>query len=590
MDPALILFAIEAAVRLGRKVYDVLVDETHERALPLPLGDLHGDPTEADARIFFAAVENRHLVAPGGPYHGLSAAQRATAYRNLLALEDRLRTTPGLPDDPVRLVTQLHALEQVAAGTGARHPLQRVIGALLEIGIDYFQANPAALGRDSAERRTLTAFIARLDDVDFAEATPEQVVGQLAAAALRTAAEHPALIDDDQRLQALLGGVTRAVVEDVERAQTQGERIRRQDLAKRVGSSVLRGGMAALTGSLDLCLPRDSTATALVRATTAQVLEGIRDREDLFTNDAIALIVQHALRAAGEHAALVADGTPLGDVVARTLSVLDSSPHVLEPATASAIVAAGLGLAAEHAETLLPAGSGRRERVSGAVAAVASGLSDELAGSAAARRLLSRRHLVALTTMALEAVARNPEHLLDGGDDPRRTALAQIIGSVAAAMGDDPARLVTGEGLLAIVRVALRAGVRNRNGLLDLHTVDPRTNPLCRVLAEVAGGVLSADDPRRLLSRDVVLEVARETLEAAAVHAAALGGHPEPVVRETVASAIALAQTALADRVDGTRLPALIRGLLARVLAGTLDQRDAAAMRLAADDLLRIAS
>ncbi len=62
MDPALILFAIEAAVRLGRKVYDVLVDETHERALPLPLGDLHGDPTEADARIFFAAVENRHLA------------------------------------------------------------------------------------------------------------------------------------------------------------------------------------------------------------------------------------------------------------------------------------------------------------------------------------------------------------------------------------------------------------------------------------------------------------------------------------------------------------------------------------------------
>ena len=46
MDPALIIFAIEAGVRLGRELNEVLVDETHERALVLPLGDFQANVRE----------------------------------------------------------------------------------------------------------------------------------------------------------------------------------------------------------------------------------------------------------------------------------------------------------------------------------------------------------------------------------------------------------------------------------------------------------------------------------------------------------------------------------------------------------------
>jgi hypothetical protein len=42
MNPALVLFAIEAGIKLGRKVNEVLVDETAQRPLLLPLGDLFG--------------------------------------------------------------------------------------------------------------------------------------------------------------------------------------------------------------------------------------------------------------------------------------------------------------------------------------------------------------------------------------------------------------------------------------------------------------------------------------------------------------------------------------------------------------------
>ncbi len=39
MQSSAVLFAIEAGVKLGRKIQDVLVDETADRALSLPLGD-----------------------------------------------------------------------------------------------------------------------------------------------------------------------------------------------------------------------------------------------------------------------------------------------------------------------------------------------------------------------------------------------------------------------------------------------------------------------------------------------------------------------------------------------------------------------
>lgn len=49
VNPELILFVIQAAVKLGRKLYDVLVDETVEAPLLLPLGSFAGSIPEAEA-------------------------------------------------------------------------------------------------------------------------------------------------------------------------------------------------------------------------------------------------------------------------------------------------------------------------------------------------------------------------------------------------------------------------------------------------------------------------------------------------------------------------------------------------------------
>ena len=43
MDPSLIIFAIESAIRIGRKLNDILIDETIERPLVLPVGRLYAN-------------------------------------------------------------------------------------------------------------------------------------------------------------------------------------------------------------------------------------------------------------------------------------------------------------------------------------------------------------------------------------------------------------------------------------------------------------------------------------------------------------------------------------------------------------------
>jgi len=63
------IFAIQAGARLGRKLNDLLVDETRERSLILPLGNLYGNVVENDALDYFR--EYPELTSETGPYVGL---------------------------------------------------------------------------------------------------------------------------------------------------------------------------------------------------------------------------------------------------------------------------------------------------------------------------------------------------------------------------------------------------------------------------------------------------------------------------------------------------------------------------------------
>ena len=585
MDPVLILFAIEAGVRLGRKLSEVLIDETHERPLLLPLGDLHANLAAVNAIEFFDRPENVHRIEAGGPYQGFDREELAKAHATLTVLDERLGGRGETLAEAGELVDRVHRFEQLERSVRSNPPLQRLLGTLVEVGIDWFEVHPEALGRRSAGRKVLTAFVRRLDDVPFAEGRTEQIVGRLLAAALEVFAEDSAWLDDDERLQALLAGVIAAWIAEIEEAGDLAEQLRREDRFERIGRSALRGAASAIAEDAGLFLPGDARMAPLVESALRQVLSGLRDHEDLFTPEAVEEIVDGALRAVAENAELFVDQQILQELIAETSAVLADRElgKVLSRETAAAILAVGLEVTAQNVETLIVPRGERRQLLAATVAALAHGL----AGGPGLRALLSRRQLVVLFALVCEEVARDPERLLgEWADTPEHTVLAHTIGAVAAALGEEPRRLVRGEGALELLRAALHAVVRNADKLLDLESADPRSHLLYRIFRELALAVLEAEDPRDLLSREVFLELVQRVLPVASAHAGALLESDEPIVRETLSRTLELASGALEDRINGENLPPLVAALLAGVLRGELPRDEPAPFRARAVSIL----
>jgi hypothetical protein len=592
MNPELVLFAVEAGVKLGRKVNEVLVDETAQRPLLMPLGELFGSVQEADAQEFFDAHPD--LTKEGGPCFEIQndKPKLAAVYRAMLGMDRESPFSSGdLTARRLELIQNLSALDQFDQQSKARSPARRIFGTVVEIGIDYFATHPEAMGRDSDARKILSSFAAGLTETDFADGSGRQVLADLLGAALRSVPENAALISDDERLRVMLTGLTGAVADDVRKAVANQDEVGRQQLFRRIGSSLLRGSAAAFSGNVDLFVPNSESA-ALIKDTLIQVLEGIKGQEDLFTNDSLEVLFKGALRATAENASLLTDKKVLQELVARTTTVLADQQwgKTFSKATGGAVLNAVLEVTRENIETIIDPKQPRQQLLAQALAAMAGSLSAKLAGGGSIQDLLSHRQVVNLSRMVLEAVARHPEQLLaGGGSDPRKAVLAQVIASVARALGDEPTLLTNGEGFLKLVHTGLRVTVNNADRLVDTDSANPTTNLLFGILTQVVSTVAAAEDPRHLINREVFGEVIERVLPLVSANLEKIMGDQPKVVAESLVVALELAQKTLPNRINGANLPALVEGLLVRALWEELKLDDSDAVRTAALLILRAA-
>lgn len=600
MNTALVMFAIEAGVKLGKKIYEVLVDKTIEKPLLLPVGELHAKIDETRAVRFFD--ENPELIAaktgdePTGPYHGFSRPKLVLAYKSLLSIDERLSSSgeaiSGDLREAVLIVNQLHKFEQYKKGFGSKSGAQRILGTLVEIGIDYFATHPEAMGRDSNGRKIARAFLSRLEDADFAEGERGEILGSLFGGALRTLEASAALIEDNERAQAMLGGMTAALMADVKAAGTHTAYLDRKDLFERIGSSLLRGAAGALTENIALFIRKEGTTKTLVQSTLEQVLEGIRGKENLFTNESLELIYKSALSAVGENPELFSDNNAVQDLIQSTVEALSEGEKVFSPETFRAVVSAALDVVRDNAEMLIDPDEPSEQLLADAVSAVAGSLSSTLAGGGTAVNLLSRTQLVELARIVFEEVAAHPEHLLgEDAADVEETALAQTIGSVTRALGKEPGLLVTGDGFVRLLRGTLEVAVLNADKLIDFGGPATSDNLLFKVLKQIVDVIKDeANDPRGLVTRDVFLEIAERALPLVSANLEPLLGNEPDLVGDTVTKVLGLASGPLEDRTNGANLPLLTEELLRRALWGELNLDEETAVVNAAKDALRTAS
>ncbi|HRH97335.1 MAG TPA: hypothetical protein PLB55_15455 [Prosthecobacter sp.] len=575
INPATIIFAIQAGIKLANKAQKILIDHTHEHAAVLPVGDIGGDELESDAIDYFR--DHKELREPGAAFAWVKTnADKVNAYRTLMNIE------AGTPQDALSIIQQMKGLDQVADGQGAPPALQRVVGLVAEIGIDYFALNPDKLGRNSGTRQVLVSFISNLHEIKFSEATPRDLLFHVMHASLRTLQDNVTLLDDDRRLQTLVGGVTQSLLDDYEALGSVAARSRRGDLIKRISSSVVKGGAAAFTGNIDLFLPDDDKAKELVKTTLSGVITGIDGKENLFTNESLELLYHSALKAVAENSGVFSDQKMIAALISSTVSALSTTQavKVFGPETVSAIVQGALAAVTENVETLIDPNDPDKQILADTITALANGLGKRLAGDATARDLLSKRQLVELAQIAFAEVSKHPEQLLHGVDDDEvKTVLAQIIGSTAKALGNDPKQLVTGEGFLTLVEAALKTGVLNADKLLNLDTSNVRDNVLFQITQQAAAAVIEHKDPRRLVSRDVFVSIVTSILPVVSANLEGLlGTKLKQPVKATITTALDLASGDLQNRVNGANLPVLIEELLLQVLQDDLALTETAAV------------
>ncbi|MEQ1749522.1 MAG: hypothetical protein ABL974_08885 [Prosthecobacter sp.] len=576
INPSSVIFIIQAGIKLAQKAEQVLIDETLECAAVLPVGEDAGSQIEADALRHYR--KHPELRAPGEVYADAKTdADIAKAYVPFM----------GIENSRTKLVTealkQLPGIDQVKDGFGANPALQRILGTVVEIGIDYFAANPDKLGKNTGTRQVLESFIRELEEVSFSETTPKALIQHVMHASLRTLNDHVSLIDDDQRLQVLLGGVTQSLLEDYDALTKPEARVRRGALIKRISSSVVRGGASALTGNIDLFMRGDVQSKTLIKATLSSVVAGIDGKEDLFTNESLEMIYHSALTAVAENSTVFTDNKLLSSMIGSVVSSLTTpqADKVFGKETVAAIVQSALEAVTENFEMLIDPDSPEKQLLADTVTAIANGLGKRLAGDATAKNLLSKRQLIELTGMAFAEVAKHPEQLMHGvADDELKTVLAQIIGSTAKALGDDPQKLVTGEGFLTLVQAAIKTGVLNADKLLDINTTSVRNNVLFQITQQAANAVLESQDPRRLMSRDVFVATVTGILPVVSANLdGLLGKRIKEPIKTTISTVLALAASGdLENRINGANLPALIEEMLIQVLQNELTLTDNSAV------------
>ena len=488
-------------------------------------------------------------------------------------------------------MTELHAFELYKAEFKSRKPVQRVLGTIVEIGIDYVVANPLASKDDSPSRQLLQAFLESLDDADFSEGKKHEIVDTLMLATLETLHTEVALISDEARTRSLLTGVTSALLMDYEQLTSPAKRESRRELIRRIGTSILRGGATAFAEDIALFTRDGERSTVLVRSTLEQVLEGIAGKEDIFTNESLELVFRSALAATGENAELFSEKKILQELIKSTVSALKSQSgrQLFAPETVGAVLQAALEVAGENVETLFDPNDPQEQLLATALEALTKSFSTTLAGGGEIEDLLSRNQRVQLARIIFQEVARHPEQLLDVNEsDARKMAVAQIVGSAARALGDDPGLLVNGEGFVELVRIAVGVAVQNADKLLDLESLSPRENMLFAVLHQTVTGMENGD-ARGLVGRDVFLELVDRILPVASANLELLLDDAAKLVQETVRTALELAHGELENRINGLNLPILIEGLLLEVLWDELNLDEATAVLLSATEILRAA-
>ncbi len=548
-EAELILFGIQAALRINQQFRHAYADSTRSRAITLPLPNFPAALDHSSMEHFYRFGDGKEFAVSNLRVRSL--LEKLSQTGDLSPEEDQefgrlfqehaaltRARGPGLVspgensagitnDDIVHLVT----IRQWREGHDPNPSiLRRMAGTLVNIAVDYFAGVPGALSTNTPGGKALRSFLQAFEHIDFATDGRAQILEGLFVATLETLRDHPELLSEDERARTLVREVAEGVYEDAKlllsvpgRTLSDTERIRAWSAM--VLGSVLRSAGTTVFAQPERFLGITGAAQAELMSGVGQAVLGSILSTDgaylttLFTRESLDRVVKAALAAVGHHPELVRANSPfLKNLIGATATELAQPAKQLGCDFLPEAIRLILENTAENLDLLMPAGEDQPAKHLLVVAGreVLEQLGASPPTGARWRVRFGPADALQVMEVVIAEVLENPGWLEQKAGDAR-PLLGEVSKDVLETLRKSaPPRLRTKTGL-AILVAALRAAGR-RLEFLDKYP-DNRRLIAVAVEAVLASIFRPSADARAtwVLARDTTLvrlvSVALESLE-----------------------------------------------------------------------------
>lgn len=530
----IVIWGIKSGLKLADQARKAYVQATINRELTLPLPNFNPGISDTDIKDYFTGTGKVHLLkdpALKSAWDRFSKGVTLANDRKELVFAYNALTYAEGPDpcalDAVKPPLSSDAyiswfrVKQWAEGKDPNpSPAQRVLGCLIEVGIDFFTNTQGVFDEKSASGRALKGFLSSIDGINFAEVRAAVIAKDMFLAALETIHENVSLLGADDNTEDLIKAASKGLIENISKQSKElaEKDITKQEMIESWGQVVFRSMLASL-GTIVLSNPqthlriKNKDKGAMVSSVGTCVLDIILSAvkidpaknefinlNEVFSRESVDRLVKTGLVTLSEHPALMGEGHQgIRLILAQVAQDLSKSAILLDPDILPELMRLILEKTASNME-LLWSDEYQKDPKRHLLIAASKELLSLLAKKAGPEGIwkpsLSKSQILEIVEVVLDEVVQNPGWLAEAARK-ENTLLGETVEITLSVLEGIPGNRINAEVGKEVLKAAVKA-VALRKQLLDRINVQGEEKvALSAILDTLVETMLSPSvDPR----------------------------------------------------------------------------------------------
>ncbi len=475
MTPAMIFFAIQAAIRLGRAGNQSLLQYARDREVLLPsvIQVPVGRKETIRARIMNSgnvpeALQESWIRFVNTPEKDIKLRDYEAIETYMISLDGAdSQNKPRLDSEAKDAATAYWMVRQWSENKAPIGPGGRFALAIANVAIDYVALEPSLFGANGRAEPLIKALAENfkdlipdnVDELGSRNQAGERLAQLFFQGGLKAIAAHPEAIFEEAHLKDLVADVLPVLAN---RLPTKSEDIFKRDALLELAESVSQAAVGSLAKNQEAFLGRKfADGKALGALTRVFLLQVAQDGIDkTLQKQGMLSFYQASLALIGERPELVAGKEDheiqdfLRPMVAGVAKLLSNHKGGFDEAALRTLAGDALLIAAHNSTVFLRADDDWSKVLENSLDPILSALKTSLdAGNPVAlKRLVSGDGLLVFARIVLTQVAKTPGMLT--GSNAEKKKIDDMVKALAEAMTQDQALLLTKEGWFTIVEVA----------------------------------------------------------------------------------------------------------------------------------------